>query len=58
MERLHNSKNMLLTLSSYTNNDRGMLNLEIEKVVDVHDLPIIVAYTGCDQLLDARAYSD
>lgn len=58
MERLRNSKNMLLILSNYTNYDRGMLNFEIEKAIDVYELPIIVAYTGCDYLLDARAYSN
>lgn len=58
MERLRNSKNMLLILSSDTNYDRGMLNFEIEKAVDVYELPIIVAYTGCDYLLDAKTYSD
>lgn len=57
-ERLHNSKNMLLILSNDTNYDRGMLNFEIEKAVDVYGLPIIVAYTECDYLLDARAYSN
>lgn len=58
MERLRNSKNMLLILSNDTNYDRGMLNFEIEKAVDVYKLPIIVAYTGCDYLLDVRAYSN
>lgn len=58
MERLRNSKNMLLILSQSTNYDRGMLNFEIEKAVDVYKLPIIVAYTGCDYLLDARKYSN
>lgn len=58
MERLRNSKNMLLILSSSTNFDRGMLNFEIEKAVDVYRLPIIVAYTGCNYILDARVYSN
>lgn len=58
MERLRNSKNMLLILSNSTNYDRGMLNFEIEKAVDVYNLPIIVAYTGCEYLLDARKYSN
>lgn len=48
MERMHNSKNMLLILSNTTNYDRGMLNFEIEKAVYVYELPIIVSYTGCD----------
>lgn len=58
MERLRNSKNMLLILSNDTNYDRGMLNFEIEKAIDEYELPIIVAYTGCDYLLNAKAYSN
>lgn len=58
LERLRNSKNMLLILSNNTNYNRGMLNFEIEKAVDVYKLPIIVAYTDCDRLLDARKYSN
>ena len=58
MERLRNSKNMLLILSSDTNYDRGMLNFEIEKAVDVYEIPIIVAYTECDYLLNAKTYSN
>lgn len=58
MERMRNSKNMLLILSSDTNYDRGMLNFEIEKAINVYDLPIIVAYTECDYLLDPKQYSD
>lgn len=58
MERMHNSKNMLLILSNTMNYDRGMLNFEIEKAVDVYELPVIVAYTGFNYLLDARAYSN
>lgn len=56
-ERLRNSKNMLLILSEDTNYDRGMLNFEIENAVDVYDLPAIVAYTGCNYLLDPKKYS-
>ena len=58
MERMRNSKNMLLILSEDTNYDRGMLNFEIEKAVDVYEIPLIIAYTGCDSLLKARKYSD
>ncbi len=56
MERLRNSKNMLLILSADTNYDRGMLNFEIEKAVDEYDLPIIIAYTGCNYLLNPKRY--
>ena len=56
MERMRNSKNMLIILSEDTNYDRGMLNFEIEKAVDVYELPLIVAYTGCDYLLEPVQY--
>lgn len=46
MDRMSNSKNMLLILSDETNWDRGVLNFEIEKAVDYFKIPIIVAYTG------------
>ncbi|MFJ7915412.1 MULTISPECIES: TIR domain-containing protein [unclassified Lysinibacillus] len=46
LERMKNSKNMLLIISKDTAWDRGLLNFEIEKAVDVYDLPIIIAYTG------------
>ena len=55
MERLRNSKNMLLILSEDTNYDRGMLNFEIEKAVDLYELPIIIAYTNCFRI---RQYND
>jgi hypothetical protein len=58
LERMRNSKNMLLILSQETNYDRGMLNFEIEKAVDYYKIPIIVAYTGCDYLLDAKKYAN
>ncbi|MCM3671652.1 hypothetical protein M3181_22100 [Mesobacillus maritimus] len=46
LERMRNSKNMLLIISDETNWDRGMLNFEIEKAVDYYEIPLIVAYTG------------
>lgn len=58
MERLKNSKNFLLILSNDTNYNRGMLNFEIEKAADVYDLPFIIAYTGCDYILDAKTYKN
>lgn len=58
MERMSNSKNMLLILSTDTNYDRGLLNFEIEKAVDFYEIPIIVAYTGCAYLLKPHLYSN
>lgn len=48
LDRLKESKNMLIIISEQTNYDRGMLNFEIEKAVDRFDLPLIIAYTGYD----------
>lgn len=58
MERMRNSKNMLLILSEDTNYDRGMLNFEIEKAVDYYKLPLIIAYTGCDYILNPEIHAD
>ena len=58
LERMRNSKNMLLILSSSTNYNRGLLNFEIEKAVDYYKIPIIVAYTGCNYIIDPNNYSN
>lgn len=58
MERMRNSKNMLLVLSNDTNYDRGMLNFEIEKAVDLYELPIIIAYTNCSQIRRYDEYKE
>lgn len=58
LERMRNSKNMLLILSEDTNWDRGMLNFEIEKAIDSYKLPIIVAYTGYQYILDPELLKD
>lgn len=52
LERMRNSKNMLLIISDDTNWDRGLLNFEIEKAVDYYKLPIIVTYTGYQYILN------
>jgi len=46
LERMRNSKNMLVIISDDTNHDRGLLNFEIEKAVDLYKVPLIIAYTG------------
>ena len=58
MERMRNSKNMLLILSDDTNYNRGMLGFEIEKAVDLYELPIIIAYTDCDRIRRYNEYSE
>lgn len=50
MERMRNSKNMLLILSGKTNYNRGLLNFEIEKAVDLYELPLIIAYTNVEHV--------
>lgn len=57
LDRLRNSKNFLLIISDETNWDRGMLNFEIEKAVDKFQLPIIVAYTGYNSVLNPSQLS-
>ncbi|MCF7753160.1 hypothetical protein KQ941_01805 [Paenibacillus xylanexedens] len=54
LERLKNSKNMLLIISDDTNYDRGMLNFEIENAIDRFKLPLIIAYPKTNFILDPR----
>ena len=49
-ERMMNSKNMLVIVSSQTNRNRGLLNWEIEQAVETYKLPRIVAYVGVENL--------
>lgn len=58
LERMRNSKNMVVIISEDTNFDRGMLNFEIEKAVDFYKIPIIVAYTGYNSILNPNALKD
>lgn len=46
LERLKNSKNMVLIIGETTLLDDDWVPFEIEKAVDVYEIPIIVAYTG------------
>ena len=46
MERLKNSKNMVLIIGETTLLDDDWVPFEIEKAVDTYKIPIIVAYTG------------
>lgn len=58
LERMKNSKNMLLIISDDTNWDRGMLNFEIEKAVEYYKIPIIVVYTGYSYILNPGALEE
>lgn len=46
LERLRNSKNMLLILGETTKFDTDWVPFEIAKAVDDYQIPIVVAYTG------------
>lgn len=46
LERLRNSKNLLLIIGDTTKNDRDWIPFEISKAVDSYNLPIIAAYTN------------
>lgn len=49
VERLKNSRNMLLILSENTRRYRKMLNFEIQKAIE-YKIPIIVAYTELESI--------
>ncbi len=58
LERLKNSKNMVLILTEKTRYDREMLNYEIEKAIKMN-LPIIVCYPKVRQpIFNPKYYSD
>lgn len=46
LERLRNSKNMVLIIGNTTALDDDWVPFEIEKAVDTYGLPIIAVYTG------------
>ena len=48
LERLRNSKNMVLIIGETTFLDDDWVPFEIEKAVDTYRIPIIAAYTGID----------
>jgi hypothetical protein len=47
LERLRNSKNVVLVIGETTRLDTDWVPFEIEKAVDAYDLPIIATYTFC-----------
>lgn len=55
VERLNNSKNLLLILSSETNDTDSLVNFEIEYALDKCKIPVIVAYTGVDTKISSIA---
>jgi hypothetical protein len=51
LERLRNSKNMLLIVGETTRQDTDWVPFEIGKAVDSYGIPIIVAYTVFDNAI-------
>jgi hypothetical protein len=58
LERMKDSKNMIIIISDDTNWDRGMLNFEIEEAVDYYKLPLIIAYTKYEKIRNASLLSE
>jgi MTH538 TIR-like domain (DUF1863) len=50
-QRLDASKNMVVILSDQTRKTGSLLSYEIEKAVDTHSLPLIIAYPGYNSIL-------
>ena len=51
MERLNNSKNMILIIGKTTKEDTDWIPFEIEYAVDKCGIPIVAAYTGYSRIL-------
>ena len=52
LQRLRNSKNMVLIVGDTTRFDTDWVPFEIEQAVDRYELPIIAAYPNYDYILD------
>ena len=55
--RLSVSKQMVIILSTDTRSTGSMLSYEIEKAIDLYNLPLILSYTGVDSMLSPGNYS-
>lgn len=51
LERLRNSKNLVLIVGETTRFDTDWVPFEIEQAIDNYEIPIIAAYTGYDSIL-------
>ena len=51
LQRLRNSKNMVLIIGNTTRFDKDWVPFEIEKAVDLYDLPIIATYPDCEYIM-------
>ncbi|MEM7217741.1 MAG: TIR domain-containing protein [Pseudomonadota bacterium] len=56
-ERLSASKNVVVILSEDTRRAGSMLSYEIEKAVDLYELPLICVYPGYEIVMNAEALS-
>lgn len=57
-QRLAASKNMVIIISSDTRKSGSLLSWEIEITVDYYELPLIVAYTGHESILNPTVHSN
>lgn len=59
LERLRNSRNMVLIVGKTTHLDTDWVPFEVQKAVDTYKIPIIVAYTVyTDAIRKPRAFKD
>lgn len=56
--RLLVSKNCLVILSRRTRKSGSMLSYEVQKAVDYYGIPLIVTYTGYDQIMAPQQLSN
>lgn len=55
LERLRNSKNMVLIIGDTTHLDDDWVPFEIDKAVEIYKIPIIATYTGYDAIRNPSA---
>lgn len=53
LERLKNSKHIVLIVTENSSWNRGLLNWEIEKAVEQYKIPLIVAHTTCSGFISS-----
>lgn len=58
LERMKNSKQMILIIKKDTERDRGMFNFKIEKVVDLYKIPLIIVYPDYSVIQKPKELSD
>lgn len=56
LERLRNSKNMVLIIGETTKNDTDWVPFEIAQAVDTYEIPIIAAYTDYCPVLEPEKF--